>query len=229
MVLFARALYQAFPHAVDEWRQVIIAIAAIRVLVGAFAGLVQKNLKRLLAYSSIANMGYALIGLSAGNAEGAQAMLVFMTLYMIDTTGFFAALTSLQRSGKPMEQLSDFAGLAKVNRPMALVLTVLAFSVMGIPPLPGFWGKFYVFKAAIDAGQWPVAVLGLVSSVVAAFYYLRLIKVMWLDEAPSKTDPMPKDSSGIAYLCALFAFPGVMIALTWIDPAAQAAAQAFGL
>jgi NADH-quinone oxidoreductase subunit N len=229
MVLFARALYQGFPHAVDEWRQVIVAIAAVSVLVGAFAGLVQKNLKRLLAYSSIANMGYALIGLSAGNAEGAQAMLVFMTLYMIDTTGFFAALTALSRSGKPMEQLSDFAGLAKVNRPMALVLTVLAFSVMGIPPLPGFWGKFYVFKAAIDAGQWPVAVLGLVSSVVAAFYYLRLVKVMWLDEAPSKTDPAPKDASGIAYLCALFAFPGVMIALTWIDPAAQAAAKAFGL
>jgi NADH-quinone oxidoreductase subunit N len=229
MVLFARALYQGFPHAVDEWRQVIVAIAAVSVLVGAFAGLVQKNLKRLLAYSSIANMGYALIGLSAGNAEGAQAMLDFLTLYMIDTTGFFAALTSLQRSGKPMEQLSDFAGLAKVNRPMALVLTVLAFSVMGIPPLPGFWGKFYVFKAAIDAGQWPVAVLGLVSSVVAAFYYLRLVKVMWLDEAVSKPDPAPRDASWIAYACAIFAFPGVMIALTWIDPAAQAAAQAFGL
>jgi NADH-quinone oxidoreductase subunit N len=229
MVLFARALYQAFPHAVDEWRQVIIVIAAISVLVGAFAGLVQKNLKRLLAYSSIANMGYALIGLAAGNTEGAQAMLIFMTLYMIDTTGFFAALTGLSRSGKAMESLPDFAGLAKVNRPMALVLTVLAFSVMGIPPLPGFWGKFYVFKASIDAGQWPIAVLGLVSSVVAAFYYLRLVKVMWLDEPVSNTDPVPADAGWIAYACAIFAFPGVMIGLTWLDPAAKAAAAAFGL
>jgi NADH-quinone oxidoreductase subunit N len=229
MVLFARALYQAFPHAVEEWRQVIIAISLISVLVGAFAGLVQQNLKRLLAYSSIANMGYALIGLSAGNTEGAQAMLMFMTLYMIDTTGFFAALTALQRSGKPMERLSDFAGLAKVNRPMAMVLTVLAFSVMGIPPLPGFWGKFYVFKASIDDGHWLIAVIGLVSSVVAAFYYLRLVKVMWLDEAVSAPDPTPRDASWIAYASALFAFPGLMIALHWLDPAAKAAAAAFGL
>ena len=229
MVVFARVLYQGFPGAVDEWRQVLVAIAAISVLVGAFAGLVQSNLKRLLAYSSIANMGYALIGLCAGNAEGAQAMLVFMTLYIIDATGFFAALTSLQRGGKAMESLSDFAGLAKVNRPMALVLTLLAFSVMGIPPLPGFWGKFYVFKAAINAGQWQIAVLGLVSSVVAAFYYLRLVKVMWLDEAPSKADPTPADARWIAYACAIFAFPGVMIALVWIDPLAKVAGQAFGL
>lgn len=229
MVLFTRALYQGFPDAVEQWRQVLIVIAVISVLVGAFAGLVQPNIKRLLAYSSIANVGYALIGMAAANGEGAQAVLIFMSLYMIDATGFFAVLTALKRGGRRMETLSDMAGLSKSHPGLAIVLTLLSFSVMGIPPLPGFFGKFYVFKAAIDAGLWPVAVIGLVSSVVAAFYYLRLVKMIWLDPSPGPVDKAPLDAKTVAYLCALFAFPGVMIALTWLDPLAGAAGAALGV
>ncbi len=229
MVLFTRALYASFPDSADQWRQVLIVIAVISVLVGAFAGLVQSNIKRLLAYSSIANMGYVLIGLCAGNAEGAQAVIIFMTLYMFDVTGFFAALTALSRGGKPMDTIASMAGLSKSNPMMAVALTLLAFSAMGIPPLPGFWGKFYVFKAAIDAGQWAVAIAGLVSSVIAAFYYLRLVKVMWLDETPGPIDPMPMDARLITLGSAIFAFPLVMIALTWIEPFAGYASKAFGL
>jgi NADH-quinone oxidoreductase subunit N len=229
MVLFTRVLYMGFPDSVDQWRQVLVIIAIISVLVGAFGGLVQSNIKRLLAYSSIANMGYALIGLAAGGGDGAKAVLIFMTLYMIDATGFFAALTAMSRRGEPMETLPQMAGLSTAKPLMAIVLTVLAFSVMGIPPFPGFWGKFYVFKAAIDAGLWPVAVIGLVASVVAAFYYLRLVKVMWLDNSPGEVDKLPFDATAVAVGAALFAFPIIFIALTWIEPFAGYAAMAFGL
>jgi len=231
MVLFTRALYDAFPGATDQWQQVVIVLGVVSAVLGAFAGLVQQNLKRLLAYSSIANVGYALIGLSAGNGEGAQAVLIFMSLYMIDATGFFASLTALRRQGVAMEKLSDMAGLSRSHPALAIVLTLLCFSVMGIPPLPGFWGKYFVFKAAIETGEpWPVtaAVIGLVASVVAAFYYLRWVKTMWLDPSAGEVDKPPVDAKWVAYACALFAFPLVIIALAFIEPAAATAAQAFG-
>jgi NADH-quinone oxidoreductase subunit N len=229
MVLFARALADAFPGAIDQWRQVVIVIAVISMLLGAFAGLAQKNLKRLWAYSSIANVGYALVGLSAGTAQGFQAMLVFMVLYMIDVTGFFACLTALSRDGAPMETIDDMAGLMRERPGMALAMTAFAVSAIGFPPFSGFWAKVYVFRAIIDAGFGWVAVVGLVSSVVAAFYYLRLIKVMWFDPAPGKTDPAPADAKGVAYAAALFTFPVVNLAIVVLDPLAKVAASAFGL
>ena len=233
MVLLARVLMQGFPGAVEQWRQVVIAIAAISMLWGAFAGLAQRNLKRLWAYSSIANVGYALVGLSAGSAQGVQAMLVFMVLYMIDVTGFFACLAALSRDGKPLETMDDVAGLIRQRPGLALAMTAFSLSALGLPPFSGFWAKVYVFKAAIGQGDVSLivlAVLGLVSSVVAAFYYLRLIKVMWFDPAPeAATDAPPAAAKGVAYLAALFSFPAVMIALVALDPAASAAAAAFAL
>ncbi len=229
MVLFARALADAFPGAADQWRQVLIVIAVISMLLGAFAGLVQKNLKRLWAYSSIANVGYALVGLSAGTAEGVQAMLVFMVLYMIDVTGFFACLMALNRDGKPMETMDDMAGLMQERPGMALAMTVFAVSAIGFPPFSGFWAKIYVFKAIIDAGYGWVAVVGLVSSVVAAFYYLRLVKVMWFDPPGGAVDAAPADARGVAFAAALFSFPVVLVALVGLDPLAKSAASAFGL
>ncbi len=229
MVLFARALADAFPGAADQWRQVLIVIAVISMLLGAFAGLVQKNLKRLWAYSSIANIGYALVGLSAGTQEGVQAMLVFMVLYMIDVTGFFACLMALNRDGKPMETMDDMAGLMRERPGMALAMTVFAVSAIGFPPFSGFWAKVFVFKAIIDAGYGWVAVVGLVSSVVAAFYYLRLVKVMWFDPPGGAVDAGPADARGVAYAAALFSFPVVLVALVGLDPLAKSAASAFGL
>jgi NADH-quinone oxidoreductase subunit N len=229
MVLTARALGDAFPGAAEQWRQVLIAVAVISMLWGAFAGLVQKNLKRLWAYSSIANVGYALVGLSAGTKEGVTAMLVFMVLYMVDVTGFFACLMALSRDGKPMETMDDMAGLMQERPGMALALTVFAVSAIGFPPLSGFWAKIYVFKAVIDAGYGWVAVVGLVSSVVAAFYYLRLVKVMWFDPPAGAVDTPPADAKGVAYAAALFSFPLVMLALIGLDPLAKTAAAAFGL
>jgi NADH-quinone oxidoreductase subunit N len=229
MVLIARVLVDAFGGAVDQWRQVILAIAMISVAVGAFAGLVQKNLKRLIAYSSIANIGYALIGLSAANQQGVGSMLVFMVLYMVDVTGFLACLMALKRDGRPMETLADISGLVRVRPGMALVLTALSFSFLGLPPFSGFWGKFFVFRAALNAGLWPVAVAGLVLSVVAAFLYLRVIKVMWFDPPAGDVDPSSVETRGVAYAAALFSLPVVIFALGALDTVAMNAAAAISL
>ena len=227
MVLFARAMVLGFPDATDQWRPVIIAVAAISMAVGSLAGLAQKNLKRLLAYSSILNIGYALMAMTAG-PSGVQAMLVFMVLYMIDITGFFACFTALSRDGRPMETFESLAGLSQERPGIALALTGLAFSLTGIPPFSGFWAKFYAFKAALAAGQWQIAVFGLVMSVVAAFYYLRLVKVMWFDPAPGRTDAPPRDARAVGLAAALFSFPAVLPFLAFLDPMAKLAAQAFG-
>ena len=229
MVLFARAMLQGFPGATHQWSQVLMAVAVISMAVGALAGLVQKNIKRLLAYSGIANIGYAVMALATGTEQGVQAMLVFMILYMIDVTGFFACLLALNRNGEPMETLPSLAGLAKERPGMALALTGLCFSVMGIPPFSGFWAKYYVFKAAIAGGLWPVAVFGLVTSVAAAFYYLRMVKTMWFDPSPGAVDVTPMDARTIAAASALVSFPLVLPALAALDPLARAAAAAIGL
>lgn len=231
MILLARVLTEGFGSAIEQWRQVIVAIALLSIFVGAFAGLAQRNLKRLWAYSSIANIGYALLGLAAGGTLGIQAMLLFMVLYMVDVTGFFAALCALQRGDKPIETIDDLSGLVKERPGLALAITAFSLSALGLPPFAGFWAKFYVFKAAIGSGEhymvW-AAVLGLVGSVVAAFYYLRVIKVMWFDPSPGATEKPPLEARGIAVLAALFSFPACLVALIWLDPLAKAAAAALG-
>jgi NADH-quinone oxidoreductase subunit N len=222
-------LAQGFGGAIVQWQQVLVALGLISVAVGAFAGLAQQNLKRLWAYSSIANVGYALIGLSSGTAEGVQSMLVFMVLYMVDVTGFFACLSALSRKGRAMETSDDMAGLFKEQPGIALAMTAFSLSALGLPPFSGFWAKVFVFMAALHAGLWGVAVAGLVGSVVAAFYYLRLIKVIWFDTATGATDAPPLEARAIAVGLALFSFPVVLGALIWIFPAAGRAAHAFGL
>jgi len=231
MMMFARVLGDAFPGATEQWRQILVIAALLSVFVGAFAGLAQTNLKRLWAYSSIANVGYALLGVAAGGEVGLQSMLVFMTLYMVDVTGFFACLQALNRGGKPMETIEDMAGLIKERPGIALAMTAFSLSALGLPPFSGFWSKFYVFKAAIGTGdvmmQW-AAVLGLVGSVVAAFYYLRLIKAIWFDASTGSVDAPSPSARAVGFAAAIFSFPIVLVALIWIDPAAKAAAAAFG-
>ncbi len=231
MVLFARVLLDGFGGALSDWRQVLIIISLVSFAVGAFGGLVQRDAQRLLAYSSIANIGYALLGIAAGTAAGLQAMLMFMTFYMIDTIGLFACLLALSRNGRPIRRLEDFAGLKKDRPVTAIAITILALSVLGMPPFAGFWGKYFVFGAAIDAGLWGVAAIGLVASVVAAFYYLRIIKLMWFDAPPegaSATDTAPKEAQWTAWAAAAFSFPLVIIGLTWLEPLTRVAAAGFG-
>lgn len=188
IALLTRVLFEAFPAAVIQWGQIVWFLAALTMAVGAFAGLMQENIKRLLAYSSIGNMGFALVGLAAANVEGISSVLVYMIIYMIMTAGTFAIILSMRRDGKPLEQISDLAGLSRNSPAQAYALAILIFSMSGIPPLAGFFGKFLVFKAAIGSGLYGLAVFGVICSVVAAYYYLRIIKVMFFDEPVPKFD-----------------------------------------
>ena len=157
-------------------------------------------------------------------------MLVFMTLYVIDQFGFFAILLSLSKGGRPIRRIADLAGLKRDRPVTALAITVLSLSVLGMPPFSGFWGKFYVFGAAADAGYWMVGAAGLVASVVAAFYYLRIIKLMWFDPPLDevRTDVAPVESQWIGWACAAFSFPLVIVGLTWLEPLTRIAASGFG-
>ena len=230
MGMLLRMAMDPFGGEADAWRQIVIFAALASIVVGALGAIGQQNLKRLLAYSSIANIGYALLGIAAGTSEGLQAMLMFMTLYVIDQLGFFAILLSLSKSGRPIRRIADLAGLKKDRPVTAVALTVLSLSVLGMPPLSGFWAKYYVFGAAAPAGLWPVAAVGLVASVVAAFYYLRIIKLMWFD-APADEIAMDKaspETNVIGWACAAFAFPLVIVGLTWLEPLTKVASAGFG-
>ena len=230
MVLIIRVLIEGFGVAHAQWAQVIILISLISFAVGSFGGLMQKDIQRLLAYSSIINIAYALLGVAAGTEAGVQATLMFMTLYAIDQFGFFAVLLSLSRNGRPIRKVADLAGLSKDRPLMAVALTILSLSAVGIPPMSGFWGKFFVFGAAADAGYWMAGAAGLVASVVAGFYYLRIIKVMWFDapETEVAIDKSPLEAKWIALAAAAFCFPLVIIALTWLEPLTRAAASGVG-
>ena len=229
MAMTVRVFVGAFPGALHDWQQIIVFMAIASMALGAFAAIGQSNIKRLLAYSSIANMGYALLAIAAGTTVGVKAMLAFGVLYIIDVTGFFACLLALSRNGRPIVNIADLAGL-KVDRPgTAIVITFLSLSVLGMPPFSGFWAKVFVFGAAIQGGLWIFAALGLAASVVAAFYYLRIIKLIWFDPSPGLTDPAPRDAQWVAYAAAAFSFPLVLFALGFLDRFAATAASSLGL
>jgi NADH-quinone oxidoreductase subunit N len=222
MALFVRVVMGPFLPLAHEWRQVIVFMAAASVIWGAFAAIGQTNIKRLMAYSSIGHMGYALVGLAAGTPLGVRSVLIYMTLYFIMTLGTFVVILSMRRREGMVEEISDLAGLSRTRPAMAFALAVLMFSLAGIPPLAGFFGKFYVFLAAVQAGLTPLAVLAILASVVGAFYYLRIVKVMYLDEP---AEPF-RDMTGVAMPLVLgastiitlffFVFPGPLLKIAGI-------------
>ncbi|MGL4242411.1 MAG: NADH-quinone oxidoreductase subunit NuoN [Beijerinckiaceae bacterium] len=214
IALFVRVMMEAFPGITQQWQQIVAFLAIASMVLGAFAAIGQQNLKRLMAYSSIGNMGYALVSLAAGNEAGVQGVAVFMATYLFMTAGVFACILALKTENGHAETISDLAGLAKSRPGIAFVLAMLMFSLIGIPPLAGFFGKFYAFAAAIQAKLYVLAVIGIVASVVSAFYYLRIVKVMYIDEptvAYREGAPEVKAVLAIAFafvfLFALFAGP----------------------
>jgi NADH-quinone oxidoreductase subunit N len=191
IAIFVRATVTAFPGITHSWQQIVVFVAIASMVLGAFAAIGQKNIKRLMAYSSIGHMGFALVGLAAGTAEGVQGVLVYMTIYVGMTLGTFACILSMRRDGVLVENISDLAGLSRTKPTMAFFLAMLLFSLAGIPPLAGFFGKFYVFLAAINAGLYLLAVIGVLASVVGAYYYLMIVKTMYFDEAAQPFQSMP--------------------------------------
>lgn len=211
MAIITRLIVVPFGDIMGQWQQVIIVLAVLSMVVGALGAIVQTNIKRLMAYSSIANMGYALVPLAAGTVAGVQGMLIFMAIYIITVTGVFATILQMRLRNGMVEQISDLSGLSKSNPGMAISFTVLMFSLIGIPPLLGFWGKWFAFGPVFEVGLWWLAVIALVASVIGAFYYLRLVKVMWFDEPTREFVRAPRLVRGIAILSVLLIFPVLVI------------------
>ncbi|SNB51287.1 NADH dehydrogenase subunit N [Arboricoccus pini] len=191
MGLLIRVLMQPFGHHVVEWQQVVILISVLSMLLGAFAAIGQTNIKRLMAYSSIGHIGYAFVGLSAGTEKGVVAVLVYMAIYVVMTVGTFACILKMRRDGRYIETIADLAGLSASRPMMAACFAIFMFSLAGIPPLAGFFGKLYVFMAAVDAGYLWLALFGALTSVVGAYYYLRIVKIIYFDDPAAAFDNTP--------------------------------------
>ena len=223
MALLTRVAMQAFPGSFGQWQQIVIFLAIASMLLGAFAAIGQTNIKRLMAYSSIGHVGYALIGLAAGSEAGIEGLLVYLAIYLVMTLGAFAAILAMRRGGEYVEDIGELSGLAQTNLAMAFVLAMLLFSLAGVPPLAGFFAKFYVFAAAVKAGLYPLAVIGVIASVVGAYYYLRIVKIMFFDEPKENfrpVEPLVRFVMAIAGLFVLFyaVYPSILV-----DAAAAAA------
>ncbi|WP_409433654.1 NADH-quinone oxidoreductase subunit NuoN [Litorimonas sp. RW-G-Af-16] len=216
MAVITRLLVGPFGDIPGQWQQVIITLSVLSMFVGAIGALVQTNIKRLMAYSSIANMGYALVPLAAGTVAGVKGMLIFMTIYVVTVIGVFAAILQMRIRNGMVEQISDLGGLSKTNRPLAMIITILMFSLMGIPPLLGFFGKVFAFTPAFEAGLVPLAILALIASVISAFYYLRVIKTMWFDDVANEFVEAPKSLKALVLISALIIFPLFMLPFTSI-------------
>ena len=204
MAMFVRATVVAFPGITSQWQQIVVFVAIASMLLGSFAAIGQRNIKRLMAYSSIGHMGFALVGLAAGTPEGVQGVLVYMAIYITMTLGIFAVILSMRRSTGMVESIDQLAGLSRTNPTMAFFLAMLLFSMAGVPPLAGFFAKLFVFLAAIKAGLYVLAVIGVLASVVGAYYYLAIVKVMYFDDAAEGFQAMPVELKVVLAICGLF-------------------------
>jgi NADH-quinone oxidoreductase subunit N len=209
IAIFVRAPITAFPEITPQWQQIVVFVAIASMVLGSFAAIGQTNIKRLMAYSSIGHMGFALVGLAAGTAEGVQGVVVYMAIYLAMTIGTFAVILSMRRSGGLVENISDLSGLARTHPTLAFFLATMMFSLAGIPPLAGFFAKYFVFLAAMKAGLYTLAVIGVLASVVGAYYYLLIVKTMYFDEPAPGFEPMPgtlRVMLGISGLFVIFFF-----------------------
>jgi len=217
LALFIRFMIAPFGPLIAEWRQVIVFLSIASMVLGAVAAIAQENIKRLMAYSSIGHVGYALIGLAAGTADGIRGVLVYLAIYLFMTLGSWAVILCMRRSGRMLEGISDLAGLSQSQPGLALALAIFMFALSGIPPTAGFFAKFYVFLAAINAQLAGLAVIGVVTSVVSAFYYVRVVKVMYFDEPFDAFDrPISAELKGVLLVTAVvtlffFLFPGPIV------------------
>ncbi len=228
LALFLRVMVGPFGDLIEEWRQVVVFIAIASMALGAFAALVQTNIKRLMAYSSIGHVGYALIGLAVGNEIGVQGVLIYLSIYLVMTAGAFTCILAMRRRGDMVERIEDLAGLSRSQPMMAAALAIFMFSMAGIPPLAGFFSKLYIFLAAVDAGLYALAIIGVLTSVVGAFYYLRIVKVMYFDEPAEGFDqPVSREMTAVMAATGLFTLLFFVYPAPLLAGAASAAAALF--
>jgi NADH-quinone oxidoreductase subunit N len=228
MALFLRVVFGPFAAAQKEWFQIVFFLSVASMLLGALAAIGQTNIKRLMAYSSIGHMGYALIGFAAGSQAGVQGVLIYLVIYLAMTVGTFVCILTMRRNGKAVENIADLAGLSQRDPTTAYLLAILMFSLIGIPPLAGFWGKWFVFLAAIEAKLYWLAVIGFVTSVVGAFYYLRIIKIMFFDEAAAPFEkPLGNVNAALLAGSSAFVIFFVVLPAPLIEAASAAAKSLF--
>jgi NADH-quinone oxidoreductase subunit N len=227
IAVFVRAAVVAFPGITVEWQQILVFVSIASMLLGAFAAIGQRNIKRLMAYSSIGHMGYALVGLAAGTPEGVQGVIVYMTIYVAMTLGTFACILAMRRGDLMVEQIADLKGLARTKPAMAFFLAMLLFSMAGVPPLAGFFAKFYVFLAAIKAGLYTLAVIGVLASVVGCYYYLMIVKVMYFDEPEGEFEVLPLELKAVLGVTGVFVLLFFVYPSPLVDAAATAAKSLF--
>ena len=229
MALLVRVVITAFPGIAEQWQQIVVFLAIASMLLGAFAAIGQSNIKRLMAYSSIGHVGYALVGVAANSEAGTQAVLVYLAIYLFMTVGAFACILAMRHSSGPTENIEDLSGLAKTNLSMAFVLAMIMFSMAGIPPLAGFFAKFYVFAAAIKADLYALAIIGVLASVVAAYYYLRVVKIMFFDDQREPFLPIDGGTGFVMTVSALFVLLFIIVPAPLIDAAMSAAQSLHGI
>jgi NADH-quinone oxidoreductase subunit N len=222
MALFMRVVLASFAGVRPQWQQVVAALAIASMVLGAFAAIGQTNIKRLLAYSAIGNIGYALIGLAAASPEGVRGVLVYLVIYVAMTLGAFACVLAMRRPEGMVEDIDELSGLAENNLAMATVLAILLFSLAGIPPLAGFFAKFYVFVAAVKEGLWALAIIGVLASVVGAYYYLRIVKIMFFDEPRARFATTQTKAGLVMAVSALY----ILLYVVWPAPLVEAAGAA---
>ncbi len=228
MAMAVRVAIEAMGPATDQWRQIVIFAALASIILGAVAAIGQTNVKRLLAYSSINNVGFALIGLAAGTPEGVSGVLMYLTIYVAMTLGSFLVVLQMRGDdGQPVETIASLAGMSRTRPGLAAALAIFMFSLAGIPPLFGFYAKFAVFSAAVDAGLFPLAVVGIAASVIGAYYYLRVVKTMYFDDPAPAFAPMEnKVEGGLIALAAVFVSPAGYLLIPVIGAWTMAAARA---
>ena len=225
--LFLRVMVQPFGHLLPSWQLILEIISIFSMVLGAFAAIGQFNIKRMMAYSSIGHMGYALIGLAVGTEAGIRGLLVYLIVYIFMSAGTWACIIAMQRRGLALEKIEDLSGLAQTDPSLALVFTVFMFSMAGIPPLSGFFGKLYVFLAAVQAGMWALAIIGVLSSVVASYYYMRIVKVMYFDAPVQPFDRRQTATAFVATVTGLFTLLFFLFPGPFVSAAGAAAASLF--
>jgi len=222
IALLARVLLGPFGDVVAQWQQVMLLVSMGSMILGAFAAIGQRNIKRLMAYSSIGHVGYALMGVAVASDEGLRGLLVYMAIYILMNVGTFAVIVAMRRGGRAVEQVDDLAGLGRTDPGTAMWMAVFMFSMAGIPPLAGFFGKLYVFLAAVQGGFWVLATVGVLTSVVSAYYYLRIVKVMYFDQGAEALDRAPASLSVVMAGTGLFN----LLFILWPAPILAAAGAA---
>ena len=226
MGLFARVVHDAFGGVIGDWQQIVAVLSVVSMFLGAVAAIGQRDIKRLMAYSSIAHMGFALMGLASGTAFGVQAMLIYMTIYVTMNIGMFAFILSMEREGQPISDIAALNMYSKQEPLKALCVGALMFSMAGVPPLVGFFGKFYVLRAAYEANMAWLAVAGVVASVIGAFYYIRIVYFMYFGEASEPLDAnLPRRLHIILVVAAALVIAGTFFSLFGIETLAQIAAE----